>query len=99
MSSSVSQVGKASKNLTIAHTNTNGLEDSGQQGPQLMEAEELGSFFGGKALQKQKMIFQGRHPQSLPKDSELWHYSKLSSQRRDRIKKGKWSYFVWLVKI
>ena len=29
-----------------------------------------------------------RHPKSLPKKSELWHYWKLSCDRRERIQKG-----------
>lgn len=31
---------------------------------------------------------RGRNPKSLPRNSELWHYSKISQQRLDRIKKG-----------
>jgi len=29
-----------------------------------------------------------RHPKSLPKKSELWHYWKLSCDRTERIQKG-----------
>lgn len=53
-----------------------------------LEGKDVSTFFGVKAMQKQKAMNTGRHPSSLPKNSELWHYSKLSTQRRNRIKKG-----------
>lgn len=55
---------------------------------ELVEPGELGTYFGVKAKQKHQKMRQGRHPQSLPRDSEMWHYSKLSTKRRNRIKKG-----------
>jgi hypothetical protein len=48
----------------------------------------MGVYFGTTALNKQKSMNMGRHPASMPKKSELWHYTKLSTQRRNRIKKG-----------
>lgn len=53
-----------------------------------LNGRDLSSYFGVMAAQKQKAMNTGRHPSSLPKTSELWTYSKLSTQRRDRIKKG-----------
>lgn len=49
---------------------------------------DVAKYFGVVAQKKQKAMSTGRHPSSMPKNSELWHYSKLSTQRRDRIKKG-----------
>lgn len=45
-------------------------------------------YFALKAQQNLKSVISGRHPKSLPKNSELWHYSKVSTERRNRIKKG-----------
>lgn len=60
---------------------------------QLSEAQEaidhkLPHFFGARAALYQKSIVRGRHPVSIPKDSELWHYSKISAERRTRILRG-----------
>eukprot|EP01032_Pedospumella_encystans_P009878 gene9878-11592_t len=56
--------------------------------PVQLDGKDISSYFGVRAAAKQKAMGTGRHPASLPKNSELWHYSKLSTQRRDRIKKG-----------
>lgn len=53
-----------------------------------LNGRDLATYFGVMAAQKQRAMNTGRHPSSLPKNSELWTYSKLSTQRRDRIKKG-----------
>lgn len=61
----------------------------------LMEGEaehiidtKLPDYFHVKATHHQISMIKGRHPSSLPKDSELWHYSKVSNHRRSRIQKG-----------
>jgi hypothetical protein len=51
-------------------------------------SNDVSKYFGAMAQKKQKAMNTGRHPSSMPKNSELWHYSKLSTQRRERIKKG-----------
>eukprot|EP00601_Ochromonadales_sp_CCMP2298_P014605 CAMPEP_0173225496 /NCGR_PEP_ID=MMETSP1142-20121109/4912_1 /TAXON_ID=483371 /ORGANISM="non described non described, Strain CCMP2298" /LENGTH=262 /DNA_ID=CAMNT_0014153851 /DNA_START=424 /DNA_END=1209 /DNA_ORIENTATION=- len=53
-----------------------------------LDGKEIASFFGVRASNKHKAMSQGRHPSSLPKDSELWHYNKLSTQRRNRVRNG-----------
>jgi hypothetical protein len=35
-----------------------------------------------------KAISRGRHPNSFPRKSELWYYTKLSNERLARIAKG-----------
>lgn len=50
--------------------------------------EKLPKFFGVKATKQQVSMVHGRHPKSLPRDSELWIYNKISAERRSRIKKG-----------
>eukprot|EP01031_Cornospumella_fuschlensis_P044172 gene44172-54003_t len=45
-------------------------------------------YFGVKSTQYQKSIIRGRHPVSIPKDSELWYYSKMSAERKDKILRG-----------
>jgi hypothetical protein len=50
--------------------------------------EKLPRFFGAKATKQQVSMVHGRHPKSLPRDSELWIYNKISAERRSRIKKG-----------
>jgi hypothetical protein len=49
---------------------------------------KLPEFFGVKAIQEQHGILKGRHPASMKKESELWHYTKQSNERHRRIKKG-----------
>jgi hypothetical protein len=49
---------------------------------------KLPEFFGVKAIQEQHGILKGRHPASMKKESELWHYTKQSNERHQRIKKG-----------
>ena len=49
---------------------------------------ELSSFFHVKALKKHRSMKVGRHPSSLKKDSELYHYAKLSNNRKSRIQRG-----------
>lgn len=71
------------KKIVSASADIITYDQSNNKGLQFLEADELGSFFGVKSLQKQKMISKGRYPQSMPKDSELWHYSKLSTTRRN----------------
>eukprot|EP01035_Chromulina_nebulosa_P035014 gene35014-47048_t len=45
-------------------------------------------IFGLKSEKLQNALMNGRHPKSLPKKSELWHYWKLSCDRTERIQKG-----------
>ena len=54
----------------------------------MQDNNDIAAFFGVMAQQKQKAMNTGRHPSSMPKNSELWNYTKLSTQRRNRIKKG-----------
>jgi hypothetical protein len=51
--------------------------------------EKLPEYFGVKAVQQQLSVVKGRHPNSLKKDDELWHYSRVSSERHKLIKGGK----------
>jgi hypothetical protein len=50
--------------------------------------KQIPEYFGVRTLVQQKSVIQGRHPVSLKKDSELWHYTKQSNERQQRIKKG-----------
>lgn len=50
--------------------------------------EKLPRFFGVIAAKHQASVIRGRHPKSLPRDSELWHYNKVSGQRRVMIQRG-----------
>jgi hypothetical protein len=50
--------------------------------------KQIPEYFGVRTLVQQKSVIQGRHPGSLKKDSELWHYTKQSNERQQRIKKG-----------
>ena len=47
---------------------------------------------GVKALGQQKSIIKGRHPQSFRKESDLWHFTKASNERYERILRG---YSFW----
>eukprot|EP01040_Poterioochromonas_malhamensis_P018236 gene18236-21243_t len=51
--------------------------------------EKLPAFFGVKAAHHQASVMKGRNPKSLPKDSELWMYSKISTQRKNMIERGR----------
>jgi hypothetical protein len=50
--------------------------------------KKLPSFFGVVAMKQQRSMVAGRHPKSLKKESELWHYAKNADERRKRIKNG-----------
>jgi hypothetical protein len=51
--------------------------------------DDLPEYFGVKAVKKQRSVIKGRNPISLPKDDELWHYSKVSTERHKRVRGGK----------
>lgn len=51
--------------------------------------ETLPEYFGVMAVQKQRSMMKGRHPNSMKKDDELWHYSRISSERHRLVKSGK----------
>lgn len=51
--------------------------------------EKLPEFFGVKAAHHQAAVMKGRNPKSLPKDSELWMYSKISTRRKNLIERGR----------
>ncbi len=53
-----------------------------------VESFDLPEHFDKQANKHLQSVIRGRHPKSLPKTSELWHYNKLSTQRRNRINKG-----------
>jgi len=50
--------------------------------------KDISTFFAEKALRKEHYIQRGKHPASIKRDSELFHYTDLSSKRRERISKG-----------
>lgn len=50
--------------------------------------KKLPEYFGVKAVEEQRSIIKGRHPQSMKRESELWHYARSSNERHERIKRG-----------
>ena len=50
--------------------------------------KDISTFFSEKAMKKEHYIQRGKHPASIKRESELFHYTDLSSKRRERISKG-----------
>ena len=50
--------------------------------------KDISTFFSEKAMKKEHYIRRGKHPASIKRESELFHYTDLSSKRRERISKG-----------
>jgi hypothetical protein len=53
-----------------------------------LSTAELPEHFNKQAVKNMRSVVRGRHPKSLPRNSELWHYSKLSAVRKMRVNKG-----------
>lgn len=80
-------ISKQFGNLDIESSNDESIDNSMESKESTIQ-DDLATFFHVKALKKHRSMKFGRHPSSLKKDSELYHYAKLSSNRKNRIQRG-----------